>query len=142
MILVSRCLLGESCRYDGKTLGGEPVRPDGPYIAVCPECDGGLVSPRAPAEISGGDGSDVIAGRARVVDSEGRDVTAQFLKGARISAKKALDAGVKRAVLKSRSPSCGSGEIYDGSFSGRLRKGSGVFAQMLIDKGIKVEARD
>lgn len=107
-------------------------------MLVCPEVDGGLGTPRPPAEVVGGDGADVLAGRARVVTGDGRDVTAEYLDGAR----KALDAarrtGASKAILKARSPSCGSGEIYDGSFSRTLAAGDGVTAALLRANGIQV----
>jgi len=99
----------------------------------------GLPTPRPPAEIQGGDGRDVLEGRARVVNIEGKDVTAEFLAGAQKALRIAQRRGIKEAVLKARSPSCGVGQIYDGSFSGRLREGDGVTTALLKRGGIIVK---
>jgi uncharacterized protein YbbK (DUF523 family) len=109
---------------------------------VCPEVDGGLGTPRPPAEILGGDGGDVLAGRARVITADGRDVTAAYLSGARRALETARRVGAERAILKSRSPSCGSDSIYDGSFAGRTRAGEGVTAALLRANGIQVSTEE
>jgi uncharacterized protein YbbK (DUF523 family) len=127
--LASTCLLGMCTAYDG---GSRPypilqmLAAQGRVVPICPEVAGGLPIPRPPAEIRGGDGNDVLDGRARVVTVTGQDVTAQYLAGAQIALDTARRFGLCRAVLKSHSPSCGAGQIYDGTFSGRLRPGDGV----------------
>jgi uncharacterized protein YbbK (DUF523 family) len=100
--------------------------------------DGGLGTPRPAAEIVGGDGHDVLAGRARVITEEGRDVTAEYVRGAERALEAARDAGASKAILKSRSPSCGCGAVYDGSFTRTRRTGDGVTAALLIENGIEV----
>ncbi|WP_258360243.1 DUF523 domain-containing protein [Moorella sulfitireducens (nom. illeg.)] len=140
-ILVSACLAGEKCKYSG----GHNLVPaiaalvrEGKATPVCPETLGGLTIPRPPAEIQGGDGHDVLAGRARVVDKEGRDVTDAFLRGAVATLAKAREMGTELVVLKEKSPSCGSKLIYDGSFTGTTRPGPGVTAALLREHGFKV----
>ncbi len=143
MILVSACLAGYPCRYNG---GSKPdarvieLVQAGKAIPVCPEALGGLPMPRPPAEIVGGDGGDVLIGRGRVVDSTGADVTEGFIKGARATLNLCRRYGVERAILKANSPSCGSGMIYDGSFLGKLKSGDGVSAKLLKVNGITVES--
>ena len=130
-VLVSECLLGVNCRYDG---GGKAI-PElrelmalAELIPVCPEVLGGLPTPRTPSERRGG----------RVVARDGADVTAAFARGAGEALKLAELFGARIALLKERSPSCGSGTIYDGSFSGGLTPGDGVAAEMLKENGIIV----
>ncbi len=141
MILVSACLVGCRCRYDQGAKPHDPVIVlvrEGKAVPVCPEQMGGLPTPRLPAEIIGGDGDDVLDGRARVVNAAGEDVTDQFLAGAREALRMAEAAGAKAAVLKERSPSCGSAAIYDGTFQGAVRPGQGVTAALLRRHGIAV----
>ncbi|MGI9950794.1 DUF523 domain-containing protein [Moorellaceae bacterium AZ2] len=140
-ILVSACLAGYQCKYNG----GSNLVPEikdlvtqGRAIPVCPEKLGGLPIPRPPAEIQGGDGWDVLQGRARVVNKEGRDVTPAFLQGARATLELARRLGAQVAILKERSPSCGTGAVYDGTFRGQTRPGSGVTAALLRCHGIKL----
>ena len=132
-ILVSRCMLGEPCRYDGRSVPVpelEKLRQAGHVlIPVCPEVLGGLPTPRSPAERQP-DG--------RVVNRAGEDVTAAYLEGAGRTLALALEAGCTLAVLKAKSPSCGCHEIYDGSFTGRLVPGQGVAARLLEESGIRV----
>jgi uncharacterized protein YbbK (DUF523 family) len=111
---------------------------EGRAIQVCPEEDGGLATPRPPAEIVGGDGHDVLAGRAQVMTATGRDVTQIYIDGARKALEAAKAAGATRAILKSRSPSCGKGVIYDGTFSRTPSIGDGVTAALLAQNGIEV----
>ena len=125
-ILVSACLLGMNCRYDGgnnRNVKVLALMDDNEMIPVCPECLGKLTSPRAPSEI--------------VTDSEGRNVDAQFRKGAEEALKIALDNNVDYAILQSRSPSCGVKQIYDGTFSRTLIPGKGIFARLLDENGIR-----
>jgi len=130
-ILVSQCLLGIDCRYDGGNndcpqLVGLMDRCE--LIPVCPEVLGGMTTPRLPSERLAG----------RVVDREGGDVTAAFERGAKQAVKLAKLYGVKYAVLKQSSPSCGTRTVYDGSFSGNKIPGMGVTAKMLEDEGIRL----
>ena len=143
-ILVSACLLSEPVRYDGGGAeSGHPVllrwAAEGRVVAVCPEVEGGLPTPRPPAEIArAGGGSLVPEGRVKVLDATGRDVTASFVKGADHALAVAAERGVRLAVLKDGSPSCGASYIYDGSFSGRRIAAPGVTAARLRDAGIRV----
>ena len=141
MIVVSACLAGVPCRYDGRAApDGEcaAMVERGEAVVACPEVMGGLGCPRDPCEIVGGDGVDVLAGRAKVVDKNGADRTEAFVLGAQ----KFLDylqmQGADMVYLKSKSPSCGAGEIYDGTFSGKRRAGDGVTAALLKMNGIKI----
>lgn len=141
MIIVSSCLMGCCCRYDEKdNLKPEIAKlvQEGKGIPICPEQAGGLSTPRPPAEIVGGNGFDVLDGKARVIDINGKDVTQQFIKGARETLKMAQLVGASSAILKQRSPSCGSKEIYDGSFSHKPIPGMGVTAALLMRNGINV----
>lgn len=107
-------------------------------ITVCPEILGGLGIPRENSEIAGGDGTDVLTGDAAVITISGRDVTKNFVKGANAALSIAKKYRVRKAILKSKSPACGSGKIYDGTFCGRLKAGKGVLASLLIRNGIRV----
>ena len=130
-ILVSACLLGKNCKYNGANNLNQSVLDfiEGhEVIGVCPEQLGGLSTPRLPAEIVDG----------VVTNKEGISVDAEFRKGAQEALAVALEKKVDLAILQSRSPSCGVKEIYDGSFSGKKIKGQGVFAKLLTMHGIKV----
>lgn len=107
-------------------------------VSFCPEVAGGLATPRRPAELVGGDGHDVLDGTARVVEDTGRDVTAEFVDGARRALAAARHGGCTEALLMPRSPSCGRGVVYDGSFAGELVPGDGVTAALLERNGIAV----
>ena len=130
-ILISACLLGVCCRYDGES---KPIMQTVALmeryhlVPVCPEQLGGLPTPREPSERQG----------CAVVMKSGTDVTAQYRRGAEQTLHLARLYGCKAAVLKERSPSCGSGRIYDGTFSGRLTSGDGVTAALLKENGITV----
>ena len=133
MYIISACLLGQEVKYNGGSNANEKViafAKTHRFAAVCPETLGGLTSPRPPAERIGD----------KVMDREGRDVTAAFLAGAEKALKQALAAGeeIEGAILKANSPSCGRGAVYDGTFTGRKVEGNGVFAQLLLDRGIPV----
>ncbi len=140
-VVVSACLLGRRCRYDG----GEKAHPatqawakarraaGHEVVAVCPEELGDLGTPRPSADLRGGPGKAVLEGRAQVVDDQGRDVTEAFLQGARIAAQQVE--GAQHAVLKARSPSCGCGETR---VEGALRAGDGVFAALLRTHGVEI----
>ena len=130
-IVVSACLLGQKCKYNGgdnysskvaEYIKGHDV------IPVCPEAAGGLPTPRIPCEIVGG----------KVLNRNGESKDREFRAGAELCLKEALEAKADLAILQSKSPSCGVKQVYDGSFSGKLRDGSGVFAALMIENGFKV----
>ncbi len=130
-ILVSACLLGENCKYNGKNNKNEEVIALSEYfelIPVCPECFGGLPIPRVPSEIRDG----------RVYSKDGADLTDNFLTGAEHTLYIAKESNCPAALLKERSPSCGFGTVYDGSFSATLCEGNGITAQLLSDNEIAV----
>lgn len=138
-ILISACLLGAPVRYHG---GSAPVESpllrrwaeEGRLVPVCPEVEGGLTTPRPPAEVrSGGD-----LGRRLVATRDGRDVTEQFTAGASHALQLARRHGIRMAILKDGSPSCGSRAIYDGTFSGSLVEGEGITTAALRAAGIRV----
>ncbi|WLQ41341.1 DUF523 domain-containing protein [Streptomyces laculatispora] len=140
-VLVSACLQGVPCRFDGRGKASSETAAaigDRRPVSFCPEVAAGLSTPRRPAEIVGGDGHDVLDGRARVVDDTGRDVTEAFLEGAGRALEAARRAGCTEALLMARSPSCGRGRVYDGTFTGELRDGDGVTAALLERHGITV----
>jgi len=135
---VSACLLGVACRYDGCALPESSCLPTGDgcdYLPFCPEQLGGISTPRPPAQIVGGDGEDVLDGRARLEDETGRDVTAAFVRGAREAVDLCRRLGITEVLLKARSPSCGYGQIYRGS---ELVEGMGVTAALMRRHGIRV----
>jgi len=141
MKIVSACLVGVNCRYDGKNSFNSKIFEmfrKGDIIPLCPEQLGGLPTPREVQEIVGGTGEDVLRGKANVITASGRDVTKNFLRGAEETLRIAKSLGVKEAVLKSCSPSCGCGKIYDGTFSGKLKDGNGVTAALLKEHGIRI----
>lgn len=132
-LLISACLLGVSCRYDGKSKGLdretiEKLMAKHELIPICPEILGGLPTPRDPSERRGDS----------VIMNTGRDVTAEYRRGAQETLRLCRLFSCDAAILKERSPSCGSGSIYDGSFTGTLTEGDGVTAQLLRKNGIAV----
>lgn len=134
-ILVSCCLLGVNCKYNGNNNRQESIlnlKNKYNLILVCPEQLGGLPTPRPAAEIVNEDGI------RKVINKSGEDVTEQYRRGAEETLKIALEFGCKIAVLKERSPSCGSKKIYDGSFTSKLIDGDGFTAKLLEENGIKV----
>ncbi|MFE0809265.1 DUF523 domain-containing protein [Streptomyces sp. NPDC058794] len=140
-ILVSACLRGVPCRFDGRHKASPEVEEavaGRTVVSFCPEVAGGLATPRRPAELVGGDGHDVLDGTARVVEDTGDDVTAQFVDGARRALETARRNGCTQALLMPRSPSCGRAGVYDGSFTGELVPGDGVTAALLERNGITV----
>ncbi|AZE07990.1 MULTISPECIES: DUF523 domain-containing protein [Pseudomonas] len=141
-ILVSRCLLGHRVRYDGGASGPfdqlASWQAEGRVVALCPEVAGGLPTPRAAAEIPGGQGGEVLDGLAQVITTEGEDVSAEFLSGARQALELVREHGIRIAVLKANSPSCGNLLTYDGSFSGVKVSGEGVTAALLKRAGVQV----
>ncbi len=135
MYIVSACLAGIKCRYDGKNNTDEKIKKlveEGKAIPVCPEVLGGLTIPRTPCEIIDNNG------KIKVINKKGIDCTKEFLEGAKKTLAIAQTVGAKKAILKSKSPSCGNGKVYDGSFSGKLIKGQGVTTKLLLDNDIKV----
>lgn len=145
MILVSACLLNLPIRYKGDGNLCSPLLPyaaSGQLLPFCPEAAGGLPTPRPPAEISGGTGLDVWRGCARVVNDQGEDVTDAFKQGARLCAEICRRYNISAAILKQRSPSCGSDAIYDGSFQGRRIPGMGVTAALLMQQGVKIYSEE
>ncbi len=139
VIMISACLLGIECRYDGgsKPVPGLPAKLAGfKLVPFCPEVWGGLPTPRPPAEIRAGDGAAVLAGTARVVDRTGRDRTAEFRRGAERLLEQVRQWQPVWIIAKAKSPSCGVGRIYDGNFAGQLRDGDGVAVALLRQAGI------
>ena len=130
-ILISACLVGDKVRYDGKSQY-HPLIKDllqkYELVPFCPEVEGGLPTPRVPSEIS----------KDKVINKEGRDVTRQFKSGAELALNICKYLQIKVAILKDGSPSCGSKEIHDGRFTGRMIKGKGITATLLEQNGIKV----
>lgn len=140
-VLLSACLAGVPCTHAAEA----KTRPwalelvaGGRAITVCPEVAGGLPVPRPEAEIYGGAGGDVLDGNARVVSVDGEDVTLNYLSGAEAALAAARRSGARIAILKARSPSCGCGAIYDGTFTGSLVPGDGVAAAALKREGLDV----
>ena len=130
-ILVSACLLGTNCKYSGGNNYSEEViefLSNYEIIPVCPEQLGGLPTPRPASEIIGD----------KVINNEGNDVTQEYTKGAEETLKTAKLLGVKKALLKAKSPSCGNGKIYDGTFSGTLIDGDGITTKLLKENNIEV----
>ncbi|MBK5461643.1 MULTISPECIES: DUF523 domain-containing protein [unclassified Peribacillus] len=141
MILVSSCLAGLEVRYNGThSLDNRILRllEEKKAITVCPELLGGFSTPREPAEIIGGDGEDVLNGKAKIIEKSGRDVTDLYIKGANLTLNKAQEAGATLVVLKEDSPSCGSSTIYNGGFKGKKKVGNGVTAALLKRHGFTV----
>ncbi len=137
MILISGCLVGLDCRHDGASEKNDQVLEflrNMPLVPVCPEQLGGLPTPRARAEIVGGDGHDVLAQKARGLDETGKDVTISFIRGATETLKLTQLLGIKEAYLKGKSTSCGFGAIW----RGQLVKGDGVCTALLSKSGIKI----
>ncbi len=130
--IVSSCLFGIPCRYDGKSVTDgnliERIKRVCHPVPFCPEIYGGLATPRDPAERIDD----------KVVSNQGRDVTEEYMRGANECLRLAKMMDCRYALLKSRSPSCGKGTIYDGTFSGKLTEGDGVTAEVLMENGISV----
>ena len=143
--LVSACLLGFNCRYDG-TSAREPklfkLAKKEQLVPICPEQLGGLPTPREPAWIVGGDGSDVLQSGAKVISRSGDDVTENFRRGAEEALRVAKLFGAKGAILKARSPSCGCGKIREPFSFDNLKDGDGVAAALLKKNGVKVVSEE
>lgn len=130
-ILISSCLLGENCRYDGSSKENTDLKKlleNCQLYPVCPEVLGGLPTPRYPSEIKDG----------KVINSIGQSLDKEFRSGAQKALEIARENNIDLAILQSRSPSCGVKDIYDGSFTGRLIAGRGIFAEKLIKEGFTV----
>ncbi len=130
-VLVSKCLLGYDCRYKGDNCKNDKVLEflkDKEVIGVCPEQEGGLPTPRDPGERVGN----------KVISNKGKDITAEYQKGAQIALKLAQDNNVDLVLFKAKSPSCGKGLIYDGTFTGNKIPGNGVTSELLLSHGFKV----
>ena len=130
-LLISACLLGRACRYDGRSVKAvdyDALSEKYELIPICPEVDGGLPTPRTPSERVGD----------KVVMKDGRDVTENYMRGAVHAYNLAAESGARLALLKERSPSCGKNRIYDGTFSGTLTDRDGVTAEYLKARGIEV----
>ena len=143
LVLVSACLLGINCRYNGSNVYDDSLLSrikeyDLIPIPICPEQLGGLPTPRECCEIVGGDGFDVLKGKAKVISRSGKDLTEYFVRGAYETLKIAKLLNVKKAIMKNFSPSCGCGKIYDGTFSGKKKKGWGVTSALLLLNGVEV----
>ncbi|NKY88476.1 DUF523 domain-containing protein [Nocardia veterana] len=140
-VMVSACLAGIPCRYNGGTKTSAAVLDlvrAGTAVPFCAETAAGLTTPRRPVEIVGGDGHAVLDGDATAVDDTGTDMTRAFIAGARLALDAARENGATTAILTPRSPSCGCGHIYDGTFTGTMRRGDGVTAALLRRNGITV----
>ena len=140
-LLVSACLAGVNCTFRGKNNLNDKIKTlvgDGEAIALCPEVFGSLGVPRENIELSGGDGSDLLDGKAKAISSSGIDVTKNIIAGADKVLKTVKMCGIREAILKSNSPTCGVGRIYDGTFSNTLKNGDGVLAALLKRNGINV----
>ena len=143
-ILISACLLGEPVRYNGTDLSikDHPLikkwSDSKQLVPLCPEVAGGMSVPRTPAEISSGDGYSVLRLQANVIDKNQSDVSKYFISGAQKALELAKNNNCVAAILTERSPSCGSQQIYDGSFSNTQKTGMGVTSALLIQNNIKV----
>lgn len=141
MILISACLCGVNCKYEG----GNNLSPKiqsllkaKKGILICPEQLGGLTTPRNPSEIVGGTGEDVLNRNAKVLSNKGEDVTENFIKGAKETLKIAQLVNAEYVILKAKSPSCGNGIIYSGEFNKNIKDGDGVTAALLKANGFKI----
>ena len=131
-VVVSACLVGKNCKYNGGNNYNENIvkyLEDKEVFLVCPEVFGGLSIPRLKSELKG---------KNKVFNEKNEDVSENFIEGAKKALKIVVDNNIKLAILKEKSPSCGSKKIYNGNFDGTLIDGSGIFAKMLIDNGVKI----
>jgi len=142
MKLISACLLGIRCAWNGDTRhkNSQAVQLSNleTLVPVCPEQLGGLPTPRSPQEIQGGTGDEVLDGKCKVMNKDGQDVTREFINGAQETLKIARQLGISEFIARSGSPSCGCARIYDGSFSGKLVDGDGVTIALLKRNGLKI----
>ncbi|WP_057763110.1 DUF523 domain-containing protein [Cytobacillus praedii] len=145
MILVSSCLAGLEVRYNGTHSLDNRISKlveENKAVTICPELLGGFSTPREPAEIVGGDGEDVLDGKAKVVEKSGKDVTELYIKGAYATLEKAKRINATIVVLKENSPSCGSSMIYNGEFKGKKIAGNGVTSALFKRNGLQVISED
>ncbi|MDO4582175.1 MAG: DUF523 domain-containing protein [Bacillota bacterium] len=146
MILVSACLVGENCKYDGGNNYNQAVVDylrGREYIAFCPELTAGLDTPRQPCEIIGnGDGAGVVIGMCKVINNNMENLSSAFVEGARQAYRECQRHKIQMAILKDKSPSCGVYKIYDGSFSHKLKRGMGVTASLLNCNHILVKSEE
>jgi uncharacterized protein YbbK (DUF523 family) len=141
LIIVSACLAGANCRYDGCLIENKLIKKlvaSRQAMPLCPEVMGGRTVPRAPAEIKGGAGENVLTGKVKIIDKDNNDVTQEILNGVKYVVAAAKRMGVKIFILKTKSPTCGYGEIFDGTFTGKLVPGNGVLTDALLKEGIKI----
>ncbi|MEK4760895.1 DUF523 domain-containing protein [Viridibacillus sp. FSL E2-0187] len=141
MIVVSSCLAGLKVRYNGTHSLDHKIHKlieEKKAVTVCPELLGGFSTPREPAEIIGGNGEDVLDGKAKVIEKSGRDVTDLYIKGAVATLKKVQELNATMIVLKEYSPSCGSSMIYNGQFENEKIVGNGVTTALLRRNGLQV----
>jgi len=135
MLIISACLVGVNCKYNGGNNKNKKIYEifkEAKAVSVCPEVLGGMDIPRIPCEIKS------FSNKRRVINKEGKDQTQKFKRGAEKTLKIAKSIGAKKAIMKSRSPSCGFGKIYDGNFSNTLIKGNGITAELLNKNGIEI----
>lgn len=145
IIIVSACLCGINCKYNGFNNFREDIvnlAKRYQLLPICPEQLGGMPTPRDPHEITGGTGKEVLRGKANVISKYGKDSTLYFIKGAEEALRIAKMFNIKDAVLKAKSPSCGLNSIYDGSFSGGKKEGNGVMAELFLQNGINIYTDD
>jgi len=146
MILVSSCLLGLYAKYDGTMTNRMQLVTKysylGQYVPVCPEQQGGLATPRLPAEVRGGTGAEVLLGLKKVVNIQGEDVSAEFLVGAQQALELCRLLPITAAILKERSPSCGKYHIFNGEFKGILVPGQGVTAALLSENQVPIYSEE
>lgn len=140
MLAVSSCIAGMKCRYNATDTYNPLVMSHiaDNYIAICPEILAGLDIPRAACEIVEGSGEDVLNGTARIIDKNGVDITEIMICGAEKALQICLENSITKAYLQTKSPTCGSGKIYDGTFSDTLKPGDGLFTALLKQHGIEV----
>jgi uncharacterized protein YbbK (DUF523 family) len=141
MIIVSACLAGVKCRHDGKSKENELIQKlisRRLALPLCPEILGGRPVPRTACEITGGTAAQVLDGRAFVKDKNGKDVTEEILDGVKNVMKAIKRMKVTSVILKTKSPACGKGRIFDGTFTGKMIDGNGVLTAALLKEGIKV----
>ena len=148
MKLISACLVGINCKYDGENnLPNLPLKileeyKQGKLIPICPEQLGGLSTPRIPAQIQNASGEDVLDGKAKILTEKGADLTEQFVKGAEEVLKIAKALNIKEVIFKQRSPSCGCGQINDGTFTKTVKEGDGITTALLKRNGISVTTEE
>ncbi|MPQ44936.1 DUF523 domain-containing protein [Clostridium tarantellae] len=141
MILISACLCGVNCKYEGgNNLNNKALNllKEGKAIVVCPEQLGGLSTPRIPSEIVGGNAKDVLNRKAKVLSKAREDVSENFIKGAEETLKLAKEIKAEYVILKAKSPSCGKGIVYAGKFNRETKEGNGITCELLIQNGFKV----